>query len=113
VTTVVPGANPDTVETQVTKPIEDVVGALQNIDTISSTSSQGVSSVQVQFTTAANADLISVDVERAVSSAAGRSCGSAAGGTRASNAWTLAISGCWAACCTAVCWADTLACAGR
>jgi hydrophobic/amphiphilic exporter-1 (mainly G- bacteria), HAE1 family len=68
VTTTVPGANPDTIETQVTKPIEDAVAGLQNVDTITSTSTQALSTVTVQFTTSANTDLVSVDVERAVSS---------------------------------------------
>ncbi len=71
VTTVYPGADPETVETNVTQPIEDAIAALPNIDTngLTSISSQGVSTVIVQFTTAANPDLVSVDVERVVSSA--------------------------------------------
>src|SRR5439155_10435667 len=39
---------------------------------LTSISSQGVSTVIVQFTTAANADLVSVDVERVVNSARAR-----------------------------------------
>src|SRR5579862_3348731 len=68
VTTVDAGADPATIETQVTKPIEDAVATLPNIDTMTSTSSEGVSQVNIQFTTAANANLVSVDVERAVNS---------------------------------------------
>src|SRR3984893_11928159 len=68
VTTVVPGANPDSVETQVSIPIEDAVSTLQNIDTVTSSSTQGLSQVSIQFTTAANTDLVAVDVERAVTS---------------------------------------------
>lgn len=68
VTTVDAGADPATIETQVTKPIEDAVATLPNIDSITSTSGEGVSSVSVQFTTAANPNLVSVDVERAVNS---------------------------------------------
>ncbi len=60
------GADPDTVETQITKPIEDAVASLPNVDTITSSSSEGVSSISVQFTTAANAQLVPVDVERVV-----------------------------------------------
>nr|MBA2451346.1 efflux RND transporter permease subunit [Chloroflexota bacterium] len=68
VVTVYPGADPETVESNVTRPIEDAVATLQNIDTngLTSTSGQGVSIVTVQFTSAANADLVSVDVERVV-----------------------------------------------
>jgi hydrophobic/amphiphilic exporter-1 (mainly G- bacteria), HAE1 family len=68
VTTTYPGADPETVEANVTKPIEDAIATLQNIDTngLTSISSSGVSTVIVQFTTAANPDLVSVDVERVV-----------------------------------------------
>lgn len=62
------GADPATIETQVTKPIEDAVATLPNVDRITSTSSEGVSSVTVQFTTAANATLAPVEVERTVNS---------------------------------------------
>jgi HAE1 family hydrophobic/amphiphilic exporter-1 len=72
VTTTEPGANPDTIETQITKPIEDAISTLRDIDTLSSTSTQGVSMVTVQFTTAANADLVGVDVERVVTGARGK-----------------------------------------
>jgi hydrophobic/amphiphilic exporter-1 (mainly G- bacteria), HAE1 family len=68
VTTTYPGADPETVESNVTKPIEDAIATLQNIDTngLTSISSSGVSTVIVQFNTAANPDLVSVDVERVV-----------------------------------------------
>lgn len=69
VITTVPGADPATIETQVTKPIEDAVFTLPNISTMVSTSAEGISVIQVQFTTAANAALIPVDVERQVNSA--------------------------------------------
>lgn len=68
ITTVDAGADPATIETQITKPIEDAVAGLQHIDTITSTSAEGISTVNVQFTTAANSDLVSVDVERQVNS---------------------------------------------
>lgn len=63
-----PGADPATIETQITKPIEDAVSTLSNIDQILSFSNEGISSVTVQFTTAANAELVPVDVERVVNS---------------------------------------------
>ena len=66
IVTAVPGADPATVETQVTKPIEDALVVLPNIDLMLSTSSEGVSLIQVQFTSAANATLIPVDAERVV-----------------------------------------------
>src|SRR6266511_3734693 len=74
VTTTYAGADPETIEANVTRPIEDAIAGLQNIDTngLTSVSSQGVSTVSVQFTTAANPDLISVDVERVVNSVRNR-----------------------------------------
>ncbi len=69
VTTIDAGADPATIESQITKPIEDAVAGLPNVDTITSTSSDGVSSVAIQFTTAANSELAPVDVERIVNSA--------------------------------------------
>src|ERR671939_228245 len=64
VTTTYPGADPATVEANVTKPIEDAIAALPNIDAngLTSTSAFGISIVSVQFTSAANADLVAVDV---------------------------------------------------
>ncbi len=69
VTTTAIGADPATIESQVTKPIEDAVAGLPNIDTITSTSSEGASLVAIQFTTAANPELAPVDVERIINSA--------------------------------------------
>ncbi len=71
VTTTYAGADPETIESNVTQPIEDAIAALPNIDTngLTSISAQGVSTVIVQFTSAANADLVSVDVERVVNQA--------------------------------------------
>jgi hydrophobic/amphiphilic exporter-1 (mainly G- bacteria), HAE1 family len=68
VTTTYPGADPATVEANVTRPIEDAIAALPNIDAngLTSVSSSGVSVVSVQFTSAANADLVAVDVQRVV-----------------------------------------------
>src|SRR6202158_1413748 len=68
VTTTYPGADPATVEANVTKPIEDAVAMLPNIDAngLISTSAFGVSIVSVQFTSAANADRGAVAVQRVV-----------------------------------------------
>src|SRR6266542_3000064 len=68
VTTAYPGADPETVETNVTKPIEDAIAVLPNIDTngLTSISTFNVSIVTVQFSSAANPDQVSVDVQRVV-----------------------------------------------
>lgn len=66
VTTTYAGANPQAIETQITRPIEDAVASLNNIDTITSTSGEGFSSVTIQFTDQADSRQISSDVERQV-----------------------------------------------
>ena len=49
VSAVLPGASPEAVETQVTKPIEDAVKGIDGIDTVTSTSRENISSVVVMF----------------------------------------------------------------
>ncbi len=44
-----PGAGPEEVENQVTRPLEDVLGTVNNVETISSTSSSGSSLVLIMF----------------------------------------------------------------
>src|SRR5215210_5685167 len=74
VTTVYPGADPETVETNVTKVIEDAIAGLPNIDKngLRSVSSAGFSQVEVAFNDQANPDLISVDVQRVVNGVRGK-----------------------------------------
>ena len=48
-TTVLEGAGPDQIETDVTKKIEDAVNTVGGIDHISSVSQEGVSIVTIQF----------------------------------------------------------------
>ncbi|MHB8337097.1 MAG: efflux RND transporter permease subunit [Ignavibacteriaceae bacterium] len=55
--TIYPGASPNEVENSVTKPIEDAVSTLDQIDNINSTSQEGVSFVTIQFNQAADVDL--------------------------------------------------------
>ncbi|MEV6344943.1 efflux RND transporter permease subunit [Actinoplanes sp. NPDC051851] len=49
VSAVLPGASPEAVETQVTKPIEDAVKGIDGVDSVTSTSRENVSSVVVLF----------------------------------------------------------------
>ncbi len=49
ITTTLPGASPEEVETQVTKPIEDSLASLPNLDSLRSTSTEGASTIIVQF----------------------------------------------------------------
>jgi HAE1 family hydrophobic/amphiphilic exporter-1 len=46
---VYPGAGPEIIEQQITKPIEDAVKGVDGLDTISSTTSEGSASIQVLF----------------------------------------------------------------
>ncbi len=49
VTTVLPGASVEEMETSVTKPIEDIINTVSGIDELRSTTTEGVSVVTVQF----------------------------------------------------------------
>src|SRR5205814_2815591 len=66
VTTVYPGASPEAVDSLVTKPVEDAVATINDIDYIQSTSVEGQSTVIIFFTDKAAKDS-SIDVERRVS----------------------------------------------
>src|SRR5215468_63085 len=72
VTTAWVGASPNEVELQITRPIEDAVSGLQNIDNITSTSGQGISSVVITFTDKANPDLIDSQVQRQLATVQGQ-----------------------------------------
>ena len=58
VSTSYPGANADIIESQITEPLEKAINSVQGIRTISSSSSQGSSSIKVEFD-------LSVDMEQA------------------------------------------------
>src|SRR3954451_5382042 len=61
------GAAPEDVERLITKPIEDAVAGIANIDSIQSFSSEGRSQVTITFTDAGNVDLAASDVDRRMS----------------------------------------------
>ena len=67
VTTRLPGAAPEQVESEVTDRIEEAVNTISGIDTLTSTSSEGVSQVVVGFTLEKNADLATQEVRDRVS----------------------------------------------
>lgn len=62
VTTAYPGAGPGEIETLVTKPIEDAVGAVNGVKNVTSTSQQGISVVAIEFLLSTNADVAAADV---------------------------------------------------
>jgi multidrug efflux pump subunit AcrB len=71
IVTIYPGAKPQEIETQISSPIEDAVASLPNLDFTTSTSSEGFSTVVVQFKDAADPAFIGTDVERRVNTVAG------------------------------------------
>ncbi|MDD5405619.1 MAG: efflux RND transporter permease subunit [Sulfurovaceae bacterium] len=68
ITTTYPGADPTTMESQVTDKIEESVSQIDGVDMISSTSSEGVSVVMVKFLLERNIEDAANDVRDKVSS---------------------------------------------
>ena len=66
VVTAYPGASADSVEKLVTIPMEDSLSGLNDLDYVTSTSVEGVSTVVLVFTERANSDTSAIDVERKV-----------------------------------------------
>ena len=62
VTTRLPGAAPEQVESEVTDKIEEAVNTISGIDTLTSTSSEGVSQVVVRFNLEKDADIATQEV---------------------------------------------------
>jgi len=66
ITTAYPGASPQEVESNVTKPIEDAIYGLDNISSVRSSSREGISSVIVELQQSANVDFSLQDAQRKV-----------------------------------------------
>lgn len=62
VTTRLPGAAPEQIETEVTDKVEEAVNTISGIDTLTSTSSEGISQVVVSFKLEKNADIAAQEV---------------------------------------------------
>src|SRR6267154_638878 len=62
VTTTLRGASPEEMETSVTKPLEEIINTIQGIDELSSVTTEGVSSITVQFLLERNRDIAAQDV---------------------------------------------------
>lgn len=67
VSTVYPGASPETVERQVSRPVEEALNAIQGVRTLTSTSSPGFSQVITQFELEENAAARTQDVRDKIS----------------------------------------------
>ncbi|HVZ12614.1 MAG TPA: efflux RND transporter permease subunit [Patescibacteria group bacterium] len=68
VTTVLPGAGPNDIESLVTIPIEDGLNGLPNKTDIDSTSSESVSNITIQFTSGTDSEKAKQDVKSALDS---------------------------------------------
>ncbi|HRP52777.1 MAG TPA: efflux RND transporter permease subunit [Fluviicola sp.] len=69
VSTSYPGANADVIESQITEPLEESINSVPGIRTISSTSSDGKSTIVVEFNLSINLDNAANDVRDKVSAA--------------------------------------------
>ncbi len=72
VRTVLQGASPEEVESQITKPIEEVINTVSGIDELRSTTLEGVSLVVVQFVLDKNADVAAQEVRDKVATIIGQ-----------------------------------------
>ncbi len=66
VSTTLPGAGPEEIETSVTKPIEEAVNTISGIEDLRSTSFEGLSLVVVSFSLEKNGDVAAQEVRDAV-----------------------------------------------
>src|SRR6476619_4671045 len=67
VTAVYPGASAETVETQVTRRIEDAISSMGSIKTMQSTSQTSVSQVMIEFAEGTDVDVAASDIQQKVS----------------------------------------------
>ena len=68
VVTAYPGATPEKVEEEVSKPMEQAMSTLEHIKEVSSTSSENVSMLTLEFEEAVNMDTIGVDIQQQITS---------------------------------------------
>ncbi|MCC6265655.1 MAG: efflux RND transporter permease subunit [Bryobacterales bacterium] len=66
VTVTNPGASPEEIETEITKKIEDAINPISQLDTLNSTSSEGMSMVSAQFELSKNADVAAQEVQNKI-----------------------------------------------
>src|SRR5260221_8293556 len=68
ISTVLPGASPEDIESQISIPLEDKLRAVKGIDTMSSTSTDNVSIISMQFLSSVNQDDAKKEVQSEVDS---------------------------------------------
>ena len=65
--TTYPGASPEKVEAELTKPLEQTMSTLDHIKEVTSTSSENYSMVMLEFEDSVNLDTIGVDIQQSIS----------------------------------------------
>ena len=68
ISTVYPGASPEKVEAEVTKPMEQAMTTLEHIKEVTSTSNENYSMVLLEFEESVNMDTIGVDIQQKLTS---------------------------------------------
>lgn len=71
VITAYPGASPEEVEQTVTRPIEQAMATISNINNVSSTSSENASTVVLEFTETANMDSATIEMRESLDQISG------------------------------------------
>src|ERR1700720_1268257 len=66
VTAALPGANPETMASAVATPLERQLATIAGIESMSSTNSQGVTQINIQFALDRNIDAVAQDVGSAI-----------------------------------------------
>lgn len=69
--TTYPGASPEEVETTVTKPMEQAMATLDNVEEITSSSAENYSTVIIEFSDEANMDSVTVDINSQITQLTG------------------------------------------
>ena len=72
VMTAYPGASPETVEAEVTKPLEQSMATLEHIKDITSSSSENYSLLVLEFEDSVNLDTVGVDIQQNILSVSGQ-----------------------------------------
>ena len=72
VRTIYSGASPETIESTLTEPLETALSGIRDIRTITSISSYGVSSIDIEFETTRDIDTAATDITNAIQSAIGK-----------------------------------------
>src|SRR6185312_7639888 len=72
ISTFLPGAAPEEVESQVTKRIEEAVNTISGIEDLTSSSAEGVSIVSIQFALEKDADVAAQEVRDKIATIVGQ-----------------------------------------